>query len=70
MTTTSFVQSSETKVSNGTKLTYYYCSRSGFFKTESKGKRALKTQGSCKIDGHCTAGIQLSTDKDGKICSD
>ena len=48
MTTTSFVQSSETKVNNGTKLTYYYCNRSGFFKTESKEKRALKTQGSAQ----------------------
>ena len=62
-----FVQSSGTKTYNGSKVTYFYCNRSGYFRSESTGKRALKTQGSSKIDGHCTAGIQLSINRDGKV---
>ncbi len=64
-----FVKSSGNKVSNGKKLAYYYCNRSGFFKSESKGERSLKNSGSSKIDSHCTAGIQLKTCNDGKIAA-
>lgn len=39
----------------------YYCNRSGFFASKGSGKRAQKAQGSCKIDGHCTAGICAKT---------
>ena len=41
------------------KVEYFYCNRSGFFKSESKGLRSLKTQGSSKMNAYCTAGFQL-----------
>ena len=41
------------------KTIYFYCNRSGFFKSESKGIRNLNTQGSSKANTHCTAGMQL-----------
>ena len=41
---------------------YYYCNRSGYFKTKSKGIRNIKSQGSSKLDTYCTAAIILSSD--------
>ena len=43
---------------------YYYCNRSGFFKSEGTGQRQLKTQGSSKIDHHCTASLTVIHSKD------
>ena len=41
-----------------TTMTYYYCNRSGvFFQSKGAGKRHLKSQGSSKIDAHCTAAL-------------
>ena len=54
-----FVKGSGTKHTGYTKTTYFYCNRSGYFKSKSKGKRILKTQGSSKLNAYCTAGIQL-----------
>jgi hypothetical protein len=34
---------------------YYYCNRSGVYHSKGKGKRALKLQGSNKVDGCCVA---------------
>ncbi|XP_063969505.1 uncharacterized protein LOC135157532 isoform X1 [Lytechinus pictus] len=39
----------------------FYCNRSGFFTSKGSGKRSQKAQGSCKINGHCTAGISAKT---------
>ena len=36
---------------------YYYCNRSGHFKSRKTGKRYLKTQGTSKISGNSTAAI-------------
>lgn len=36
--------------------TYYYCHRSGQYKTQGVGLRKLKVQGSKKINGYCPAG--------------
>jgi len=33
--------------------------RTGQYSAKGKGKRNLKSQGTCKIDGHCTSTIQL-----------
>ncbi len=43
---------------------YYYCNRSGHFKSRSTGIRHLKTQGTSKISGYCTAAIiaQIKSD--------
>ena len=41
---------------------YFYCHCSGVFKAKGKGLRALKTQGTCKIDLFCTANMKVSED--------
>ena len=38
-----------------TSMFYFYCNRSGHFETQSTGKRHIKSQGSVKINAHCTA---------------
>ena len=42
---------------------YFYCSRSGFFVSETTGARSLKSQGSNKINAHCTATLTVTSDK-------
>ena len=46
---------------------YYYCNRSGNFKSRSSGKRHLKSQGTSKIDTYCTAGLIVNINTDGTI---
>ena len=42
----------------GTKTEYYYCNRSGYHdETDSKGIRAIKSQGTAKMDSYCTSKI-------------
>ena len=41
---------------------YFYCHCSGPFKAKGKGLRALKTQGTCKIDQFCAANMKVSED--------
>jgi len=55
----SYSKSTGTKERNGTNTTYYYCNHSGSYSSKGKGARTLKSQGSCKIDGHCTSTIKL-----------
>ncbi|XP_050500770.1 uncharacterized protein LOC126880760 [Diabrotica virgifera virgifera] len=43
----------------------YVCHRSGLFKSQSKGLRHLKTQGSHKINGYCPAEIIVKLLNDG-----
>ena len=40
---------------------YFYCNRSGHFETQSTGKRHIKSQGSVKINAHCTATMVETT---------
>ena len=42
------------------KTTYYYCNHTGMYCGKGKRKRRLKTQGSCKIGGHCTSTLKLT----------
>lgn len=45
----------------------FQCHRSGYYVSKGKGIRHLKKQGSCKINGYCPAGFEVSKDnKDGK----
>ena len=46
---------------------YYYCNRSGNFKSRSSGKRHLKSQGTSKIDTYCTAGLIVNINTDGTM---
>jgi hypothetical protein len=59
-TKTSYVQKSSSRIRNQVKFWYYYCHRSGVHRTVSKGKRALKLQGSCKLGQYCTAHMKVS----------
>ena len=43
---------------------YYYCNRSGNFKTRSTGRRHLKSQGTSKLNTYCTAAITIKMTKD------
>ena len=43
---------------------YYYCNRSGHFKSKGAGLRHLKTQGTSKINSYCTASLTLVQEKD------
>lgn len=41
------------------KVTYYRCNRSGFYRESKEAvQRRTKNQGSCKIEGHCTAYVK------------
>ena len=51
---------SKTDVKNN-KISYFHCNRSGFFKSKTSGQRQLKSQGTDKIDGYCTAYIKVIT---------
>ena len=46
---------------------YFYYSRSGFFIIETTGVRILKSQGTNKINAHCTATLTLKSDKHTKL---
>ena len=39
---------------------YYYCNRSGHFISKGTGLRHLKTQGTSKINSHCTSSLTVS----------
>ena len=49
------------------KVEYYYCNRSGVYKSESNGLRSLKTQGSSKMNAYCTAGFHVSFLESSKV---
>ncbi|XP_035225451.1 uncharacterized protein LOC118197984 [Stegodyphus dumicola] len=45
----------------GGKKSYFLCNRSGFYNSKSKGVRAIKSQGTCKIEGHCPSTIEVTS---------
>lgn len=53
---TSFVQKCSSKKSKGKETT---CNRAGKYEAKGEGKRSVKTQGSCKIGGQCTAHMKV-----------
>lgn len=64
-TNTIFIQPCGAQRSKNVKTTYYYCNRSGYFAPKGSGKRALRTQGSSKINSVCPAKIKKIETKDG-----
>ena len=68
-----YIKSTGSKVINNESVEYYYCNRTGFFNTVSSGKRSLKSQGSCKLNSHCTASLTVRKTVEGtvevEICS-
>uniref|UniRef100_T1JEM3 C2H2-type domain-containing protein n=1 Tax=Strigamia maritima TaxID=126957 RepID=T1JEM3_STRMM len=55
------------RFNDGTEKAIYYCSRSGIYKPRGTGKRALKTQGSRKLNAACPAKITVITNRDKTI---
>ena len=62
-TNSQFVQGSGAKELLDCGKTYYYCNRSGHFKSKGTGQRHIKTQGTSKIDTYCTASLTVTRDK-------
>ncbi|XP_029341260.1 uncharacterized protein LOC103308988 [Acyrthosiphon pisum] len=60
----SYVSKATVRLKKG-KRTYYYCHRSGYFKTKSQGIRRIKSQGSNKIDSTCTSSIVVTEETNG-----
>ena len=46
---------------------YYYCNRTGHYKSKGTGVRTLKTQGTSKINAHCTAAMIVTQDVNGVV---
>lgn len=74
-TNASFVKATGKKALSDRGTTYYYyCNRSGYFTPSGCNIRALKSQGTSKIDSYCTAAIVLTKKDDSmqliaKVCS-
>ena len=58
----SYVQHSASHMQGVNRKSYLYCHRSGIVRSEGKGLRALKTQGSCKMNEFCTAHMTVTED--------
>ena len=70
-TDSSFVKATGEKAVSGNTITYYYCNRSG---PSGHNARALKSHGTAKLDGYCTASIVLvksdvGTHLTARVCS-
>lgn len=57
-----YVQQSGSRVRGTGTWWYFYCNRSGHYQPKGSGKRMLKSQGSAKIDGVCTAHMTVRQD--------
>lgn len=66
-TSSSFIKKHGTKKNTNFSRTIYWCHRSGIYVPKGKGIRHLKTQGTCKIDGHCPAQLNVTSYADGKL---
>jgi hypothetical protein len=55
-----FVKATGDKATEDNTITYFQCNRSGTFHPKGSGKRRLKSQGTSKINSHCTAAITLT----------
>ena len=58
----SYVQHSASCMQSVNRKSYLYCHHSGIVQSEGKGLRAIKTQGSCKMNEFCTAHMTVSED--------
>lgn len=68
MSKSSFVARFGTKrLKDGAAKTTFVCDRSGSSASKSKGKRLMKSQGTCKKGNYCTSAIDLHQEERG-IC--
>ena len=64
----SFVQTTGSKKTvDDKKVLYYYCNRSGYFRSKGKGERHSKSQGTSKINSYCTATIKATVEETGVV---
>ena len=57
-----YMQDSGSRMHGNTSKKCFYCHRSRVFTSKGNGQRALKVQGSCKINSFCTAHMKVSED--------
>ena len=71
MTKSYFVQHRAGRWTKSHKTSWFYCNRTGKYVSKGDGKRAVKSQGSCKTGGSCTAYITARTDAStGQVVAD
>ncbi len=66
--TTSWFVKNRKREGKGQTIDWFRCNRTGTHKLRDTGKRAMKQQGTSKINGYCTIYIKAATSKiDGKV---
>lgn len=63
-TTSQYIKSRGEKKSKNLNKTYYSCNRSGYYVSKARTRKALKKQGSRKINGRCPASMNVTVNKD------
>lgn len=63
-TTAQFIKSRGEKRSKSVNKTYYSCNRSGYYVSKARTQKALKKQGSRKINGRCPASMNVTIKED------
>ena len=62
-----YVQATSTKSIGESTHTYFYCNRSGVYKTKCEGKRLAKSQGSCKVGEYCISHMKMQETSNGVV---
>lgn len=63
-TTSQFIKSRGEKKTKSVNKTYYSCNRSGYYVSKARTRKALKKQGSRKINGRCPASMNVTINPD------
>lgn len=63
-TTSQFIKSRGEKKTKNVNKTYYSCNRSGYYVSKARTRKALKKQGSRKINGRCPASMNVTVNPD------
>lgn len=63
-TTSQYIKSRGEKKTKNVNKTYYSCNRSGYYVSKARTRKALKKQGSRKINGRCPASMNVTVNPD------
>lgn len=66
-TTSQFIKSRGEKKTKSVNKTYYSCNRSGYYVSKARTRKALKKQGSRKINGRCPASMNVTINTDSTL---